>query len=118
MADAKYYPFDPSTWGTPEPKSETEKRDEGIDKVEVKYSDLVDAAKTVAMRIYTERGRVTSVEVVSDMESDPRYAKRMMETAQERRWLGAVFRKGTGWVRIGWESTGSHARPVAIWKRP
>lgn len=113
-----YDPFDPKTWGaTADKKSAAEKRDDGIDRVSSKYDDLVEAAKVVAMRIYTERGRVTSVEVVTEMESDPRYAERMRETTQERRWLGAVFRKGSGWVRIGWESKGSHARPVAIWRR-
>jgi hypothetical protein len=112
-----YDPFDPKTWGSTADKSAVEKRDEGIDRVSSKYDDLVEAAKVVAMRIYTERGRVTSVEIVTEMESDPRYAERMRSTAQERRWLGAVFRKGTGWVRVGWESKGSHARPVAIWQR-
>jgi hypothetical protein len=102
--------------------SEEQKRDEGIDQVSGKYSDLVAAGFPIALQICAEKGRVTSVEVGAAMETDPRYATRMAwvapgKTEPERRWLGAIFRKGNGWKRIGFESTGSHARPVAIWTR-
>jgi hypothetical protein len=105
-----------------EDPTEEEKRDEGIDRVSGKYSDLVAAGFPIALKICAEKGRVTSTEVKEAMEADPRYATRMAWVEPggkepERRWLGQVFRRGQGWKRVGWESTGSHARPVAIWTR-
>lgn len=105
-----------------EVSDEESKRDDGIDRVSGKYADLVAAAIPIALRICAEKGRVTSVEVGAEMEADSRYAARMAwvppgKKEPERRWLGAVFRRGNGWKRIGFESTGSHARPVAIWTR-
>ena len=106
----------------PPKPTEEQKRDEGIDQVSGKYLDLVAAGFPIALQICAEKGRVTSVEVGAAMEADSRYATRMAwvapgKTEPERRWLGAIFRRGNGWKRIGFESTGSHARPVAIWTR-
>jgi hypothetical protein len=55
---------------------------------------------------------VTSVEVFAEMRAQG------YDTALDMvdpRWMGAVFREDI-WTRSGFETTGSHRRPVAIWK--
>ena len=91
-----------------------EARDTALDMLEQARSGLITAAKTQASIIYLTNGRVTSVEVTEAMRAAGHGAAM---AGVDPRWMGAVFRSGTGWVRIGWEPTGSHSRPVAIWGR-
>jgi hypothetical protein len=93
---------------------EDAKRDFALDLLEKTRSSLISAARTEAHAIYVTNGRVTSVEVMAAMKAAGHGAAM---ANVDPRWMGAVFRKGEGWVRVGWEQTGSHSRPVAIWSR-
>lgn len=102
-----------ATYGAkPKPESEEVKRDAALDTLELSRAELIADAKVHAVRIATETGTVTSTQVLASMRASghgddlDRY---------DRRWMGAVFRRGTGWKRVGWSSTGSHCRPVAVW---
>jgi hypothetical protein len=125
MATKPETPNQFDAWAAPRskftPSVEEAKKNSGIEQVSKGYADLIAAGIPIAMRICEERGRVTSVEVEAEMLSDSRYASRMAEipvgeTTPERRWLGHIFQRG-GWKRFGYEPTGSHGRPVSIWKR-
>lgn len=87
-------------------------RDEALDLLEQTRGELIDAARQVALRIAKEQGVVSSTEVFSELETTALKAK--MDQVDPR-WMGAVFRKG--WERVGFESTGSHRRPVSVWRR-
>ena len=93
--------------------TERQKLDRIIELHEEHRADLIQIAQLVADSIEQLNGRVTSPEVVSKMR-----ALGMGEVLDnvDRRFLGAVFRR-PGWERVGFENKGSHARPVAIWKR-
>lgn len=89
-------------------------RDRVLDCLEDVRAELIDAA-TVAARIICERrGSVTSVQVFRYLR-ECGYGRRL--DAVDPRWMGAVFRSGKGWKRVGWDQTGSHGRPVAVWVR-
>ena len=96
----------------PRPKTEPEKRDQVLDRLERIRQQLVDVGIATARQIAQSRGQVTSVDVLEAMRQSPSLATKMEEV--DPRWIGAVFRRG--WRRVGWEQTGSHARPVSIWQ--
>jgi len=87
------------------------KRDAALDLLKAARAELISAATKIAHLICATTGRVTSVEVLAEMEKDPRYAQRLKEV--DPRWIGAVFR--SGWTQVGQEAKGSHKRKVAIW---
>jgi len=95
----------------PEP-TEGEKRDHALDVLRRHRGEIIEAAVAVAVHIATERGRVTSTEVLAIMRLDAEWAAKV--EAADRRFMGPVFRRKM-WTRLGWEETGSHGRPVAIW---
>ncbi len=73
---------------------------------------LISIAKRIGYRILEETGKVTSTAVWEEMMEDEDCVEAISEV--DKRWMGAVFPlKGTH--RIGWQHTGSHARPIAIW---
>lgn len=84
-------------------------RDRALDLLEAHRGPLVSAARRIAIEIERTLGRVSSPEVLRELR------RRGYDIdSSDRRFMGAVFREG--WVRIGWEPTGSHCRPVPIWK--
>lgn len=91
---------------------EEAKRDDILDAMEQRRRVLLAVAKGVAGRIERTRGRVTAVEVLADMR-DCGFGPQMAMV--DSRWAGAIFRRG--WTRIGYESKGSHARPVSVWRK-
>lgn len=98
---------------------EAHARDVALDRIEWSRAKLVKHGRAVAVTLCARNGRVTSTEVMTEM---MRQAKDDAGLAEELdgadpRWLGAVFRGGTGWRRIGWDHSGSHKRPVAVWTR-
>jgi len=93
-------------------KSESDLRDEALKWLTEHRRELVDHAFVVAFRIVHERGTVTSTEVLAEMREDERWRERV--DAADRRFMGPVFRKKK-WTRVGWDTTGSHCRPVARW---
>lgn len=96
----------------PEPEqTEEQKRDAVLDRMEITRADLISIARMTARDIAAENGTVTSPEVFAQMKADG-YGPDL--SACDPRWMGAVFRRG--WKRVGWESGGSHGRPVARWE--
>jgi len=88
-------------------------RDDALDALEAARAALVAEAHKIAVTLARQRGRVTSVEVWHAMLA---YGYEEQLKGYDPRWMGCIFRAGKGWERDGWESTGSHKRPVAIWK--
>lgn len=98
--------------GSPGPQErETEGREEALDNLEKWRSALVEIGRNVAITLAQHRKRVTSVEVFAEMRAQG-YDGAL--DACDPRWMGVVFREDI-WQREGWETTGSHRRPVAIW---
>lgn len=76
-------------------------------------ANLQAQAERIARAIAKRRGRVTSPEVQAKM-------KRLgygpeLNIHGKKVFNGRLFREGPCWHRIGWETTGSHGRPVPIW---
>lgn len=98
--------------GSPGPeRNETAARDHALDQLEKWRSGLVEIGREIAIQLARRRNRVTSVEVFAEMRAQG-YDEAL--DAVDPRWMGAVFREEI-WQREGWETTGSHRRPVAIW---
>lgn len=83
-----------------------------LDLHELTKPDLIHEAKQAAMRVAQQRGTVTSTQVLDDMRANG-LAKQLQGV--DLRFMGAVFR--SGWVRVGYTNTGSHKRPVSVWRR-
>lgn len=92
-------------------KRERIERDNALDRLEVSRSYLINLARDFAEKLELAKGRVTSSEVLFLLRSQ---VPEMVQNVDPR-FMGAVFRKG--WERIGFEATGSHCRPVSIWRR-
>lgn len=95
-------------------KQERSKRDMALNLFETFRGDLLAAARAVADELAEKNGRVTAPDVLAVLR-DRGLGDALDEV--DRRFMGAVFRAGTGWKRIGWEPGGSHGRPVSIWAR-
>ena len=93
-------------------QSEERKRDEALDALEVSRADLISRAMQIAREIATESGTVTSSQVLAVLRRE--YPQAM--AGIDCRFVGAVFRRGRGWLRLGWSPEGSHSRPVSVWK--
>lgn len=87
---------------------EFQKRDEALDKLEKARTDLLVYGRRVADALVRAQGTVTSIDVLAQLRREGYDVD-----AFDKRWIGAVFRRG--WVRVGYEATGSHGRPVARW---
>lgn len=91
-------------------EEETKQRDIGIKRAALASREAVRIAHDIAMELVRANGRVTSPEVLRE------FGKRHPdELPAERRFMGAVFSAKT-WLPLGWETTGSHRRPVRIWR--
>jgi hypothetical protein len=99
--------------GSPGPQDvETAARDEALDALEAARDALIIEARKVAHQLVRQRGRITSIEVFQALRA---YGYDTQIDKYDPRWMGCVFRTDE-WERIGFEPTGSHKRPVAIWK--
>lgn len=94
------------------PLNEAEARDTALDNLEAYRGALCEVGRETAVELAQQRGRVTSVEVFAEMRA--RGYDEAMDNVDPR-WMGVVFRESI-WKRRGWEQTGSHRRPVAIWE--
>jgi hypothetical protein len=96
---------------------EAKARDRALDAIERTRGTLVSQAQQIAEEIFRAKGRVSSSDVWAVIEQ--RAKTSLVLAAQlvqaDPRWIGAVFRHG--WRRVGYEATGSHKRPVAVWER-
>lgn len=88
--------------------TEEQKKNEALDLLEATRPIVISAAKTIAYEIAIKNGRVTSTEVLEKLRSNGHNPDIF-----DKRFMGAVFRKG--WIRIGYEESGSHKRPVSVW---
>jgi hypothetical protein len=93
-------------------RAEREKRDRALDLIEENRQGLLGAARRAAEEIHREKGRVTAPEVFARLRE---WGMEHVLSQHDPRWAGALFRNG--WRRLGWESKGSHCRPVSIWTR-
>lgn len=99
--------------GSPSGKiAEEAARDEALDNLAAYRGALCETGREVAVELCKQRGRITSVEVFAEMRA--RGYDEALNSADPR-WMGVVFREEI-WERQGWEQTGSHRRPVAIWR--
>ena len=106
MTQMRFRPFDPVV--------EKKARDEALERLSRVRKHLVEKANEVAIRIALGRGTVTSTEVFDEMfHMGHADAMNMVDP----RWMGAVFRKGRGWIKVGYATQGSHGRPIPVWKR-
>lgn len=92
---------------------EIAERDAAIARIGAANAALVEVAKDTARRIADSHGTVTSTQVLAALREEGYGA---VLDAVDRRFMGAVFWPGSGWERVGWSTTGSHGRPVAVWK--
>jgi hypothetical protein len=76
-------------------------------------STLVDAAHDIAIDLAKQQGKVTSPQVLAVLREHPKLGD--VTKSVDRRFMGAVFNRKC-WERIGWTSTGSHRRPVSVWR--
>lgn len=88
---------------------EARKRDEVLDALEVSRSDLIDAAKAIAIELAIRNGTVNSSQVLHELKTRGIY-----DGKADPRFMGGCFRKG--WTRVGFETAGSHRRPISVWK--
>lgn len=94
------------------PRTEREKRDDVLDALAECRARAVALAREAAVAIERERGSVTSPQVLARLRE--RGHGPLLDSI-DRRFMGVVFNRG--WERVGWENAGSHARPVAVWRR-
>ena len=92
---------------------ETLARDVALALFENYRSTLVDAARDIAIDLADQQGKVTSPQVLAVLREHPELGN-VVESV-DRRFMGAVFRSKC-WERIGWIATGSHRRPVSVWR--
>jgi hypothetical protein len=90
---------------------ETIARDKALDLLEDHRGSLIDAAKSIAVSLARKNGKVTSTEVLEEMRNS--WLKDAVSSV-DRRFMGAVFR--AGWERVGFTNSGSHRRPVSVWR--
>jgi hypothetical protein len=90
-------------------KKERVKRDVTLDRLEVTRSYLINLGRDLAVKLARLKGVVTSSEVLFLL----KHQVPEMLDGIDPRFMGAVFRKG--WIKVGYESTGSHGRPVSRW---
>ncbi len=100
---------------SPGPKptaTEAEKRDVALDAIELFRGAAVRLAREAADEVYRAKGQVSSTDVFAKMRE---HGHGPLLASVDRRFMGAVFRKG--WRQVGTERTGSHKRSVPIWSR-
>jgi hypothetical protein len=88
---------------------ESQKRDTALSRLEHHRRELVILAREIAISHSHTYKRVSSTDVLRIMRAGG------VITDEDPRFLGCVFR-GKEWEPIGWESTGSHRRPVRVWR--
>jgi hypothetical protein len=93
---------------------EKAKRDGVLDVFAATRAALIRRATEIALKLATDTGTVTSVQVFDVMRSE---GLGPMLDEVDPRWIGAVFREGNGWRRKTYISDGSHGRPVSVWER-
>lgn len=97
-------------------RSQVQQRDAALDLLERTRAELVEKAREVAISLGAS-GDVTSPAVLARMR-ELGLGEKLDQV--DARFMGVVFR-GRGWKRVGWlsgaDSPGSHARPVALWRR-
>lgn len=96
------------------PREERAKRDEALDILEFTRGGIIEAARRAAFDLFHANGKVSAPEVFALMR-ERGYEEALSKV--DPRFMGAVFRSGSGWRRLGYENKGSHSRPVSVWTR-
>lgn len=97
----------------PKAPSEAQKRDEALALLERTRASLIARARAVAEELDAARpGGVTSTQVLALLRNQ---GHGPMLDSVDRRFMGAVFRRG--WEQVGWAPSGSHKRLVPVWRR-
>lgn len=86
-----------------------------LDTLEGCRAEIIREAKSCAEEFAKKFGRVTSPEVLSFLKVQPFFQRYGIDDVDPR-FMGCVFRDRKKWKRIGYENSGSHHRPVSIWK--
>lgn len=93
---------------------ERQKRNTILKALQAERRVLVQAGREVARYLFQSYGKpVTAGDVYSFLESTEGEAFLTLLRKHDKRWLGAVF--VYGWQKVGYEYSGSHCRPVALW---
>lgn len=96
---------------TPDLFEEARKRDAALDLLEESRPRLIQKAREIALELVTIHGTVTGVRVMKELK-----ARGFYDGSKDPRFMGAVFRKGNGWARVGYSAEGSHRCPVSVWE--
>lgn len=93
-------------------KKQTKLRDEALDNLEEHRTELIAIGRKIAIQMATLHGRTCGPQVMNEMR------KRNVPGIDQvdPRFMGAIFRGGVGWKRVGYEPIGSHGGTVSIWE--
>lgn len=91
---------------------QAQERERNLDLFETHRANELAVARAVAHHLAIKTGRTTSPEVLTEMR---RLGYGNLLEGKDLRFMGAVFRSGDVWKKLGYSDTGSHRRPVPIW---
>ncbi len=87
-------------------------RDAALDLLRATRPDLIQRAREIAYEIARFEGTVTSPQVLLKLK-----VERPEELeGKDPRFMGCVFNRNPKWQAVGWDTLGSHGRPVRVWK--
>lgn len=111
MSQQQTFDFQPqkTVWSD----SRAVQRDAVLDRLEQTRAELINVAKQVALQIWRRDGEVSSPQVLAEMKRNSTLASKIASV--DKRFMGAVFRKGNGWRRLRFDPAGSHAQPISVW---
>ena len=89
-----------------------QERDRYLDLFEIHRATPVALGRATAHFLAMKNGSTTSPQVIAEMR---RLGYGRMLDENDRRFMGAVFRGGKVWEKLGYSDSGSHRRPVPIW---
>lgn len=90
-------------------EEEIARKEQALNTFEVTRKSLIQRGKEIANELYAKNGSVTSPQVVDRLEKENFPGINQVD----RRFMGAVFRKG--WERVGFVAEGSHSQPISKW---
>jgi len=100
----------------PRPNTSQLKLNLEIDILKAYRPELIKIAKTLALIVAKQSGRVSSPQILKMMPEviQDENLKKALET-DSNCFMGAVFRGNKNFVKIGRENSGSHKREVTVW---
>lgn len=94
-------------------QQEFKKRDSALELLREHRAALIDVARNIAITLARKNKTVTSTEVIKTMKEKgfESYVEKY-----DKRFLGAVFTDKKTWTKVGYDNSGSHGRPVSVWR--